>query len=554
MNLLSRFAGETTDGAGSKGRSFLYLVLLGLFYLPVFSVLSQAFLRRNAWTEILALLGSEQMLKVLSFSTKQALLSAFFSLLLALPGAYFFGRYDFPGKRLLRSMMIIPFMLPGILVVLGMVVFYGRNGAFNQFLAHLFSGEKVSFTGLYGFKGIVLTHVFYNFSFCLRMLGERWERLSPRLEEASLMLGAPKMETWVRVTLPLLLPTISYLFTLVFLYSFLSFTVVLVLGGYLYQTFEVLIYIEYNHKLNFDRAGLLAGMQLIFLAVVLTLQNWTGRIARRQTGELSFLPSLSLKQHGRRAVIFLIYLILAMLFFILPLLLVLIRSCQHRGQAAGAWTLENYRLLFGEEFRFAVGQQLGTVLVTSLALAVAVAVVTVVLADLVAKQRRKYRWDRYDLWLQLPMGVSFLTFAFGLINLTGRALPSWVLIIWAQVFLAFPLVYSILRTARRELGEELLEAAELLGASGRELFRTIEFPLLKPALGSALAYGAALSLGDLSAVLVLGQGKLATLSIAVYRLIGHYHFPLATALGTVFILLSLLLFSLVEGGRFGGGE
>ena len=549
MKRFSSLARKKERGEKRGGRSVLYYVLLCLFYLPVLSVLSRAFLGRNAWTALLGLLSSEQTLKVLTFTTKQALLSALFSLLLALPGAYFFGRYDFPGKRLLRSMMIIPFMLPGILVVLGMVVFYGRNGFFNQLLAYLFPGRTVTFTELYGFKGIVLVHVFYNFSFCLRMLGERWERLNPRLEEASLMLGASKFETWFRIILPLLLPTVGYLFTLVFLYSFLSFTVVLVLGGYLYQTFEVLIYIEYNHKLNFDRASMLAGLQLLFLAGVLAVQNWTGRNARRYSGELSYLPPLSLKRHRCRALFFLVYLVATLLFFVLPLLLVSIRSFQQRGQAAGAWTLENYRLLFREEFRFAVGQRLVSVVVTSFLLAVVVALITVLLADLVAKQRRRYRWDRSDLWLQLPTGVSFLTFAFGLINLTGRALPTWALLIWAQVFLAFPLVYSILRTARRELGEELLEAAQLLGATGRELFWTAEFPLLKRALGSALAYGAALSLGDLSAVLVLGQGKLVTLSVAVYRLIGHYHFPLATALGTVFILLSLILFSLVDAGK-----
>ena len=71
---------------------------------------------------------------------------------------------------------------------------------------------------------------------------------------------------------------------------------------------------------------------------------------------------------------------------------------------------------------------------------------------------------------------------------------------------------------------------------------------MRRALGSALAYGVAHSLGDLAAVLTLGQGKLVTLSVAVYRLIGHYHFPLATALGTVFIFMSLILFSLIEGG------
>ncbi len=533
----------------NKQRPFLFFVLVSLFYLPVLSVLSRAFLRKNALTEILSFLGSDLFIKVLTFTTKQALLSALFSLFLALPGAYFFGRYHFPGKRLLRSIMVLPFMLPGILAVLSMVVFYGRNGAFNQLLSQLFPGKKLAFSGLYGFKGIVLTHVFYNFSFCLRMLGERWERLSPKLEEASITLGAGKLETWWRVTFPLLLPTIGYLFTLVFLYSFLSFTVVLVLGGYLYQTFEVLIYIEYNHKLNFDRASLLATCQLLLLAGVLSLQSWTGRIAQRQTGVASPLPTLKLKKQPQAVLFFLLYLALALIFFILPILLVLIRSFKSRGLPTGAWTINNYRLLLGEGFRFAAGKRLVTVLLTSVTLSGTVALITLVLAYLLARKRRRLRWDTFDLWLQLPMGISFLTFSFGLMNLTGRFLPSSVLVLWAQIFLAFPLVYSILRTARREMGEELLEAAGLLGASGYELFMTVELPLMRKALGSAFAYGIALSLGDLAAVLTLGQGKLVTLSVAVYRLIGHYHFPLATALGTVFILLSVLLFSLIEGGN-----
>ena len=149
-------------------------------------------------------------------------------------------------------------MLPGVLVVLGMVVFYGNNGALNHWLALLFPDRGWRFTGLYGFWGIILAHVFYNFTFCLRLTGEAWERINPALHEASALLGAGPFYTWRRVTLPLLAPTLLYLFLLVFLYSFLSFTVVLVLGGYLYKTFEVLIYIEYSSRLRFARAALIA--------------------------------------------------------------------------------------------------------------------------------------------------------------------------------------------------------------------------------------------------------------------------------------------------------
>ena len=77
---------------------------------------------------------------------------------------------------------------------------------------------------------------------------------------------------------------------------------------------------------------------------------------------------------------------------------------------------------------------------------------------------------------------------------------------------------------------------------------------MRKALSSAFAYGAALSLGDLAAVLVLGQGKVVTLAVAVYRLIGHYSFPQAIALGTLFILLAAVLFMVVEGGYRGFGS
>lgn len=529
--------------------NFLSLLLLGFFFLPVLVVLGQAFLPAEAWPELLAFLRSRQFRKVLAFTTAEAFWSAFFSVALALPGAYFFGRYQFPGKRLLRSVMVLPFMLPGILVVLAVIVFYGHNGVFNSWLAALFPGRNLAFTGLYGFNGIVLTHVFYNFSFCLRMLGERWERISPQLEEASATLGAGRLTTWRRVILPLLAPTIDYLGALVFLYSFLSFTVVLVLGGYLYQTFEVLIYIEYNQKLRFQQAALLAAVQMLLLAVILTFQRWTQRLADRPTGAVSPLPPWRPKKQVAGSIFFLFYFGGSLLFFFLPLFFVLIRSFKERGRPEGLWTLANYRALWGPGFRFAVGSDLWTVIGTSLALALTVGFTTTVLAYLLARERRFLPWGKLDLWLQLPMGVSFLTFAFGLLRLAGRLLPPVLLIIWAQIFLTFPLVYSLLRTARREWGEEILAAARTLGASGRELFWTVEFPLMRKALASAFAYGIALSLGDLSAVLVLGQGKVITLSVAVYRLIGHYHFPQAVALGTLFILLAVLLFTLVEQGN-----
>lgn len=65
-------------------------------------------------------------------------------------------------------------------------------------------------------------------------------------------------------------------------------------------------------------------------------------------------------------------------------------------------------------------------------------------------------------------------------------------------------------------------------------------------MGTGFAYATALALGDLSAVLVLGEGQVTTLPVAIYRLIGQYRFPQALALGTVFVLCATLLFLGIE--------
>ena len=524
----------------------LYWALISLFYLPVVTVLARIFIAEKIVAELLEFIHSGIFWNTLSFSAREAFLSAAFSLILALPGAYFFGNFDFPGKKLLRNFLVLPFMLPGILVVLGMVVFYGQNGVLNHWLLKLFPGSGLKFTGLYGFWGIILANVFYNFSFCIRVLGESWERIDPNLKEASAVLGCSRWHTFWRVTFPLLAPAFSYLFLLIFLYSFLSFTVVLVLGGYLYKTFEVLIYIEYNSKLNFNRATMIAGLQMAILAGILYLQNWLGRRIRLGGGLGRVLPKLSWRKRPRQSVIALCYALPAGLFLAGPLGAIMVRSLKRRGLPESEFTWGNYCQLFDEGFRFIVGNDLTEVLGVSITLALIVAVATTGTAYLLARGRRARPWQVGDLWLQLPIGISFLTFSFGIGLLARKFLPPIVLIIWAQMFLAFPLVYSLLRNAWRDLGESLLEVARTLGADRKRLFWTLELPLMRKPIATAVAYAMAFSLGDLAAVLMLGQGRVVTVSVAIYRLIGHYHFPRAVALGVLFMTVSVLLYSVAQ--------
>lgn len=531
----------------SPGVSVIYLLLLIGFYLPVVYVFYQIFQLEAPLSALISVVKSQVFLKTLYFSLTEAVLSAVLSIVLALPGAYFMGRFNFFGKKWWRSLLILPFMMPGIILVLAIVIFYGQNGLFNQILAQL-SSEKIRFTGLYGFGGIVLAHVLYNLPFCLRMLGESWEGIDPALREASANLGARTWFTWTRLTLPLILPTIGYLFLIVFLYSFLSFTVVMVFGGYLYKTFEVLIYIEYNSKLHFEQAAIIAGLQTIVLLMFFWVQTlFHQKIGNRQTKKPA-LPNLNLRDNPWQSCLFGLYQLGLGIFLMMPFLALLSRSFYRRSVIANGFSLENYRLLFSPAFKFNVGNSFPQVLSNSILIALGVTLITVTFAYLIARQRRAKAWGLIDLLFQLPLGISFMSFGFGLGTLLGQILPRWVLIIWAQVFMAFPLVYSILRTAWHDFDGTLLESASMLGALPSQLFCTIELPLMGRAIQTSIAYALAISLSDLSAVLLLGKGSVVTLTMAIYRLIGHYHFPQALALGCIFMGITLLIFMTIEWG------
>lgn len=495
------------------------------------------------------LLFSPLFRRALSFTFLQALASALGSVVVALPGAYFIGNYNFKGRTFIRSLLILPFVLPGILTVLGFIIFYGRNGILNSLMANMGFSWRVS--SIYGIFGIIMAHIFYNFPLAARIMGESWEGLDPVYAEAASVLGSGRWDRFRRMTVPLLLPALSHAFLSAFIYSFLSFTVVLVFGGYAYRTFEVLIYIFANQRLDFQTMQMVATSQLVILAGMIALFNRGGKSRYSLARKVRPLPTLTWRRRPKVFVGAILYSALIAFFFGGPLISVVLRSFRERGLAHGRWTLENYQSLLSQGFQHLIGWNFVSVVLQSVLLAIGAGTVCVLAAYFLVRARRNLPLDRWDTTAQAPLGISLLTFALGLFALVGHLLPPVGLVLWTHVFMGFPIVYVLLRLARRSMGTAPLEAAAILGASPYQRWRTIEWPLMAASLGMGFAYAAAFSLGDLSAILTLGEGTVMTLPLATYRLIGQYRFPQALALGTVFMLCALAVFITIDRwGRF----
>ena len=203
-------------------RLFLWLLplsfLIVAFFLPLSRILLLTFNPQTITPENILLT-----FRVLLFTFYQAILSTLLTLLLGLPSAYLFARYDFRGKSLLRALTAVPFMLPTVVVATGFSALLGPRGLVHA----LFPFSSFNFIGT--LTAILIAHIFYNTTIIIRVVGTALSSLDPKLEQAARSLGADPFHVWSNVIFPLLRPSLLAASLLVFLFDFTSFGVILLL-------------------------------------------------------------------------------------------------------------------------------------------------------------------------------------------------------------------------------------------------------------------------------------------------------------------------------------
>ncbi|MFW5689345.1 MAG: ABC transporter permease [Spirochaetota bacterium] len=524
------------------GGVFLFFVLF--FFVPIGAVYVEAF-RAVSPGEALArveqVLLSSRTRSIVGFTAAQAGLSALLGVLVALPIAYAVSHYEFPGKRLVFSLSLVPFVLPSIIVVVCMISFYGKNGLVNAILG-------TDYNLVYSFRGILLAHVFYDFSLAIRVIATAWRSIDRRYREAAESLGERQPALFFRVTLPLLAPALLSGFLLIFIYTFLSFGIILVFGGVQFATLEVAIYEELFIDLDLISAAVYSLIQLVlsvgFLVLSTRVINATS-VAR--VGSEAPLPNLREARPLARWVLG-GYLVLALVFVLGPILTMVVRAFT---DASGTLSLDGFRQLFvpgasARNVESVLRSSVGGVIGRSIAIAAASGTLTFLAAAGLSLSLRGRRTLATDTWLQLPIGMSLVTVSMGLRFVWDGVVPPIALVVIGQFFVAFPLVFRIVRTGIDELGPGPALAAETLGASRWRVFVDVELPLLKRTLLNGYAYALALPFADLTVVLAAGRGRIATFPVAIYRLIGFRSFDLALALAVVYIVICLVLFRIID--------
>lgn len=536
------------------------LFLVVFFYAPIYSTFNLAF--SQGMESSLSNVPVEKILKPLRFTFFQAGLSTLLTLVIGLPAAYLFSRFLFPLKSILRSLTMIPFILPTVVVAAGFNALLGSRGWLNLIAMDLLHLESPPIQVMNTLAAIVLAHIFYNTTIVIRVVGSAWIQMDPKLEQAGRVLGASPLKNFKEITLPLLFPSILASTLLVFLFDFTSFGVILLMGGPQYTTLEVEIYLQAMHLLNLPLAAILSAIQMgcTLLVAILAMRVSGGyrfQLIPRLKGEGMRRP----KTLGEKTFVVLMAISIFLL-LLAPLLSLGLRSFTRleadrgeRGVISTGLTLAYYQELFinrrGSLFYAAPS--------VAIANSMAFAGMTVVfslaigLFATIALERRSRLNHLLNPLLMLPLGTSAVTLGLGMIlffNQPGlNFLSNPILLPLAHSLVALPFVIRTIQPALASIPVTLKQAASVLGAAPFQVWREVTLPIVGRAgvVGGLFAF--TISLGEFGATSFLARPEYPTMPIAISRFLslpGALNYGQAMAMATILMVICGICVLLIE--------
>jgi thiamine transport system permease protein len=464
------------------------------------------------------------------FTVVQAAISAFVSVLLAIPVARALARRRFFGRGALVTLLGAPFILPVIVAVLGLLAVFGRSGWLNDVLGAL----GLPGVSIYGFHGVVLAHVFFNLPLATRLLLQGWQGIPAERFRLCAQLRLSPRAVLRAVELPMLAQVVPGALALVFVICLTSFAVALTLGGGpRATTIELAIYQAFRFDFDLGRAALLSVVQLVLAGGMALAALWLVPVLRVGGG----LDRAMLRWDARGGLQLLgdgLVIVLAALFLLVPLAAVVWRGLLGLGQMPG------------EVYAAAI---------TSVWVAMASIAVMLVLALPMAG------------WIAGRAGGSVE--AVGLLGLSASPLmigTGWFIVInpYADPFdfalavtvlvnamMALPFALRILVPPMRDAVAQYGRLSAMLGVRGWRLWWVLLLPRLRAQIGFAAGLSGALSMGDLGVIALFADPERVTLPLQMVRLMGAYRMDAAAGAALLLLTLSLGIFWICDkGGRW----
>lgn len=529
--------------------ALLSIILLIFFFIvyPTVAIFISMFYDGELFApeQVIGILGQGYIVRVISnslfLSGFVGIVSTIFGLAFALYTTRIARRTAFIGK----IFSILPIVTPPFVVGLGVTLMLGRSGYVTEFLDTYFGFNDHNW--LYGFNGIAIAQILAFAPISFMILDGALKSIHPSIEEASYTLRANRYQTFYHIIFPLLRPALANSFLIVFIQSLADFSNPLVLGG----SFDVIATQIYFYiagsQLDYASASTLGSMLLIFSLLVFIIQYmWIGNRSYVTVSGKSYRGDVQDLPTGLK------YTIIAMLGFWVVFNFALYGSIFY-GSFTVNWgvdytfTLNNYAMLFGQGISSGAWPSLINTMIYAGIAAPLTALFGLLIAYIVVRkdfQGKKTLEFLTMLCFAVPgtvAGVSYiLAFNDAPMYITGTG----IIIIISMVMRDLPIGMRAAIAGLGQLDKSLDEASLSLKGSSLNTIWFIVFPLLKPALLSALVTSFVRAMTTVSAIvfLVTADTRVATAYILNRVEDGEYGVAIAYGSILIIVMMAIILF------------
>lgn len=498
---------------------------------------------------------------------------------LALPLAVLNSRYEFPGRTLFSSLLLVPMVLPPFVGAIGTRLLLGRFGPLTILFGDA-NGSGVDWLGSLRIFGVIAVEALALYPIILLNLQAALANVDPMLERAAENLGATRWQVFWRVTFPLVRPGLFAGCTLVLIWSFTELGTPLMFHVYDVTPVQVFIKLtEINNPLPYALVMvMLTCSSLLYVIGKLTLGKSTRAVASKSASLRARKPL-----GGARGALTSVPFVAVLCLALLPNLSVVLTSLS----ATGAWyrslvprelTLAHYVSALQDELVMpsfdgshlhlgAVGNSIVYAgIATLIGIAVALGVALVVVRSSVPFR------GVLDVLSMLPLAVPGLVMAFGYLSLSvqfkralGDATPAWLdvqrfpvlLLVLAYAARRLPYVVRSSAAGLEQVPRDYERAAANLGASPQRVLQRIVLPLIGASVMAGALMAFVFAMLEVSDSLVLAQSaRFFPITRAIYELANRLGDGLyvASALGVwamALLTLTLLLAGALLGKRLG---
>jgi iron(III) transport system permease protein len=462
-----------------------------------------------------------------------------------------------PHFRLLRTLPVIPIVIPSVANVVGWVfLFSPRPGYLNALLRELpwWSGRDSGPVDVYTVPWIVLITGFALTSFVYLFVSAGIQNINQEHLDAARISGSSAAGAFFKVTLPLLRPALIYGAGVVLLLGLGQFTTPLLLGtnlGVHVLTTEMWSFVA-EAPADFGAAAAYGSPLVVFGLVVVVLQKiGLGDQTRFVThGGTAFRPA---DRASKVAVATIVAYAFITTLPIVALITVALSSYWSGSIDPGAFTLENVRTVLS---RPDTSDAIITSVVTSSA-AVAIVLPIGFVAATILLRGRRFRVFRtlLDFIVSLPLGIPAVIFGAGFL-LTYSYPPlilygsRWVIIL-VYITLMLPFATRMILSSMIALGDRYIEASRVSGASALATYLKIVLPLLRTSLGGAAALTFVLLTHEFSASMLVRSSTTQVMGTILYDYWANGSFPTVAAIALVMTVVTGVgvVVAMLLGGR-----